>query len=333
MNAVEKLPLLALYAPTACGKTALCSELFGRSSLFFASRAEIISADSMAVYRGLDIGTAKPTAEERKNLVHHLIDVCDISQQFGAGEFVESADKLAFEIASRSKIPAVVGGTGFYLRNFLLGLPPTPPSNPLVREKLKERLSKEGSEALHAELARFDAESAKKIHPNDAFRICRALEVFEISGKPRSAFSVSGAIRSKYDVCTVILTRERNELYERIDFRVDEMFRRGLVDEVQELLFEGHNACEPGMQAIGYREFAQKWQNRQFSLSELDEIRDNIKRNSRKYAKKQFTYMKDIPGAEIFNADDSDLVIKKISDFCDYALNLLDVSGKRYDNL
>ncbi len=321
----KKIPLLALYAPTACGKTALCAELFGKSSLFFAEKAEIISADSMAVYRALDIGTAKPSAKERENLPYHLIDICEINEQFGAGEFVQKADIAAKEIAERKKVPVIAGGTGFYIKNFLLGLPPTPPSDPEVRQRIKNRLSKIGAEQLHAELAAVDSESAAKIHPNDAFRICRALEVWEISGKPRSAFALSGKIREQYEPCTIILTRNRAELYERIDKRVDEMFLDGLAQEAAALLSAGHTETDPGMQAIGYREFAKRWRGKIWEANELDEIRAEIKKNSRRYAKKQFTCMTTLPNASVFDAEDKKEIIKKISDFCDYALKILDV--------
>ena len=317
---MRKIPLVVIFAPTACGKTALCASVFGAKSslLRLRGKGEIISADSMAVYRGMNIGTAKPDKETQALIPHHLIDVADINEQFDASRFIEEGARAAEDIFNRGKMSVIAGGTGFYIRSFLLGLPPTPPSDPLVREKLKARIAKEGNAALYSELQRVDKESAEKIHPNDAYRICRALEVFELTGKPRSSFSQSKEIRDKYEAKIFILTRDRKDLYKRIDERVEKMFEEGLCAEVTALLKAGHSADEAGMKAIGYSEFARRWQGRNFSDKEITDIKEEIKFNSKRYAKKQYTFMAEMPNAQTFDADDREKIVKNICDFFDY---------------
>lgn len=317
------IPVIILFAPTASGKTALALNLFGKSSpSFFKGRAELISADSMQVYKKLDIGTAKPTEDEKSELPHHLIDILDPSEQFSVADFVSGADSLCRDIYSRSKLPLVAGGTGFYIRNFILGLPKTPESDPAVREMLKDRIFKEGNRVLYEELCRIDPVSAGKINVNDAYRICRALEIFYTTGKPKSFFEMNLSPRKEYDFCVIILDRNRDELYERINRRVDLMFESGLEAEVRSLISAGCSADMPGMQAIGYRE----WFCYDFSTREgLEKIRYEIKRNSRKYAKKQFAFMHDIPGAHVVHLekeeDGTNKVLEIIFNFINKSLD------------
>jgi len=298
------IPVIVLFAPTASGKTALSLKLFGEGSRsFFKGKAELVSADSMQVYRHLDIGTAKPTAAERALLPHHLIDILDYDEQFSVSDFVSMADSLCVDIWKRGKIPLVLGGTGFYVRSFLMGLPDTPESDENIRLSLKKRIQKEGRKALHDELRRLDPFSAEKININDEYRIIRALEVYALSGKPRSSFSAGGSLREGFDFLTLVLERDRKELYERIEKRVDEMFELGLKDEVESLIRDGADSSMPGMKAIGYREWFSGDRN---SAEGIEKIRSEIKHSSRKYAKKQLTFMADIPGAKrIFLGDES----------------------------
>lgn len=297
-----RIPVIVVFAPTATGKTALLLNLFGTGSLSaFKDAAELISADSMQVYRKLDIGTAKPTHKERGELVHHLIDIRDYTQQFSAADFVSLADGLCREIRARGKIPVVAGGTGFYIRSFLLGLPETPRSDEALREKLKAQCRREGKEKMHRLLERIDPESAAQIHVNDEYRVLRALEVYYLTGKPRGSFAPSGFLRDEFDFMTIILRRGREELYRRIDARVETMFSCGLEAEVRALMAEGARADMPGMQAIGYRE----WFSGDMTSAEgILNIKERIKHSSRKYAKKQYTFMQDIPGAQVVSADD-----------------------------
>ncbi len=312
-----RVPVITVFAPTATGKTALVLKLFGGGGRsFFKGGAELVSADSMQVYRKLDIGTAKPDAEERRLLPHHLVDIMDYDRQFSVSDFVCLADGLCEDIWSRGKIPFVAGGTGFYIRNFLLGLPETPPSDSALRDELRRRLLTEGRESLYAELKRIDPESAAKINFNDEYRILRAIEVFRLSGRPRSSFSLGVSLREKFDFCTIILERSRDELYRRIEDRVDLMFSQGLENEVASLLREGASADMPGMKAIGYREW---FSGDMKSECGVQDIKARIKRSSKKYAKKQYTFMKDIPGAVKVNMDDEAggeaEVLRIVSDF------------------
>lgn len=297
-----RIPVIVLFAPTASGKTALAINLFGKSShSFFKGRCELISADSMQVYKGLDIGTAKPTSEEKTELPHHLVDLYQPNEQFSVADFVNLCDEKCRELYSRGIIPLVAGGTGFYIRNFILGLPKTPESDPKIREQLKNRIEKEGNQILYSELCAVDPESAEKINVNDAYRICRALEIFYTTGKKKSSFEMVCEPRKEYDFCVIILKREREELYNRINSRVDLMFNQGLENEVRQLIESGCTKEMPGMQAIGYRE----WFGNDYNTPEgIERIKYEIKRNSRKYAKKQYTFMNDIPGAKIVEIKD-----------------------------
>ena len=305
-----RIPVVVLFAPTASGKTALSIKLFGKSSLFcFKGRAELVSADSMQVYKGLDIGTAKPDENEKNELPHHLIDILEPDEQFSVADFVSMADSCCREIYGRGKIPLVAGGTGFYIRNFIMGLPETPVSDEKIRNSLKERIKNEGNEALYAELESVDAESAAKINVNDGYRICRALEVFYSTGKPRSSFKISSKMRENYDFKVIVLEAERAKLYEKINFRVEKMFERGLAGEVRALYEKGFGKSAPGMQAIGYRE----WFLDDGSLrSDVENVIQEIKRDSRKYAKKQYTYISGIPGALKIDASDEEKMIFEV---------------------
>lgn len=305
-----RIPVVVLFAPTASGKTALSIKLFGKSSLFcFKGRAELVSADSMQVYKGLDIGTAKPDENEKNELPHHLIDILEPDEQFSVADFVSMADSCCREIYGRGKIPLVAGGTGFYIRNFIMGLPETPVSDEKIRNSLKERIKNEGNEALYAELKSVDSESAAKINVNDGYRICRALEVFYSTGKPRSSFKISSKMREDYDFKVIVLESERAKLYEKINFRVEKMFERGLAVEVRALYEKGFGKSAPGMQAIGYRE----WFLDDGSLrSDVENVMQEIKRDSRKYAKKQYTYISGIPGALKIDASDEEKMIFEV---------------------
>lgn len=264
---------------------------------------EVVSADSQAVYKGLDIGTAKPDLFEKQDIPHHLIDIVTPDVQFGVGEFIELADKCCTDILQRGKYPVVVGGTGFYIRNFLLGLPVTPISSPETRDVLKQRILKEGKQALYNELKEIDPLSAKKININDEYRIIRAMEVFYASGRPLSSYELPSVLRTKFNFVTIILNREREDLYNRINMRVDAMFEAGLEQEVKNLIQKGFTKDSPGMKAIGYSEFFIP------ELSDIEQIKEKIKKNSRRYAKRQYTFMRDIPGAVTFDAEDKNGIL------------------------
>lgn len=281
-----KIPVIVIFAPTASGKTALTKELFSPQSSHFVLNAEIISADSQAVYKKMDIGTAKPDESLCKIIPHHLINLVNPDVQFTVADFIQNADDDCKSIFEKQKIPVVCGGTGFYIRNFLFGLPQTPQSSEKIRNHLQNRIKNEGNEALYAELCVIDPKSAEKIHVNDSYRICRALEVFYTTGKTRSSYQIEQKIRENYNFLFIILEPPKELLLKRIYERVDKMFEMGLENEISKLKSEGYDENSPGMKAIGYREW--------FLESDKEKIREQIKKNSWKYAKKQFTYIRDI---------------------------------------
>ena len=304
--------MLIIFGPTASGKTGILLELFGSGGLCSVGgihsagmKAEVVSADSMQVYRGMDIGTAKPSAEERERLPHHLIDIRDPSQQFNVGDFVRLADEACLEISGRGKLPVVSGGTGFYLKNFIMGLSEAPPSDTEIREKLRQELKEKGATALMNELAAGDPVSAGRIHINDEYRLLRALEVLRSCG-PLSSFEVSAEKkRGCFRFIIIGLSRPREELYRRINLRCAQMFQQGLPDEVRSLYEAGYTPNDPGLRAIGYREFfveepddLGKWR-----LSrDIDGVQALVAQNSRRYAKRQVTFFSGIPDVKWIEA-------------------------------
>lgn len=312
----KKIPVIVLFAPTATGKTALMKELFSPKGSHFILNAEIISADSQAVYRETDIGTAKPTKAFCKEIPHHLIDILNPCEQFNVSDFVDKADIACEQIFSKGKMPVVCGGTGFYIRNFLFGVPPTPVSDEKLRNQLKERLKKEGNESLYAELQKTDAESAKKIHINDSYRICRALEVFYLSGKTRTSYKIEQKLREKYNFLFIVLEPERKQLYDKIALRSEQMFDAGLENEIKNLIKKGYKKETPALKAIGYSEWFDFEQP--FTKENVNKIKQEIIHHSCKYAKKQFTYIRDIKGSKIIkysgtqeNYDEISKIIKQ----------------------
>jgi tRNA dimethylallyltransferase len=259
----------------------------------------------------MDIGTAKPSASEREGLPHHLIDIRSPEEQFNAGDFVRLAKEAIDDIAKRGAIPVVSGGTGFYLKNLVLGLPEAPPSDLRLRETLKQELLEKGAAALMGELARFDPESACKIHLNDEYRLLRALEVLRLSGRPLSSFKASGGGASgtegpQYNFHILGLALARDALNRRINERCAAMFSKGLPEEVRRLHSEGYTPADPGLRAIGYREFfveEPSQDGRRFRLSQdLAGLEALVAMNSRRYAKRQITFFASLPGAKQIEA-------------------------------
>lgn len=299
-----KNTVIVIFAPTASGKTALTRELFSPQGSHFIFKGQVISADSQAVYKGMDIGTAKPEAQLQKEVPHHLIDCLTPDKQFNVSDFVDYADAACDKIIAQGDVPIVCGGTGFYIRNFLYGVPKTPQSDDKLRNELKARIIKEGNENLYNELKAVDPVSAEKIHVNDAYRICRALEVYYLTGKTRDEFLLKPGLREKYNFVFLVLQPPREKLYERIRQRVDIMFEQGLEREVKGLIEKGYTKESPGLKAIGYSEW--------FENDDIETIREEIKHHSCKYAKKQYTYIRDIPGSIVidYDADNKECIEK-----------------------
>ena len=308
----KRPPVFVLFGPTASGKTELLESLFRDSAVRREAqfpRAEIVSADSMQVYRGMDIGTAKPSLELRAAFPHHLIGIRNPNEPFNAGDFVRLADAACEDIVRRGGFPVVSGGTGFYLRNFIYGLSEAPPSDGALRAALKMELAEKGAEPLHAELARRDGESASRIHPNDTYRLLRALEVCRLTDRPLVSFAVRDTPRAAYRFLIVELRRPREDLYRRIDERCRAMFREGLAGEVSRLYGEGYTPDDPGMRAIGYREFfvenADGEGGRWRLSADTDGVMALVARNSRRYAKRQLTFFASIREAVRLDAESS----------------------------
>jgi tRNA dimethylallyltransferase len=269
----------------------------------------------MQVYRGMNIGTAKPSPQERECLPHHLIDIRDPSQQFNVGDFVRLADEACLEIAGRGRLPVVSGGTGFYLKNFITGLSEAPPSDTEIREKLKWELKEKGTAAVMDELAEGDPVSAGRIHINDEYRLLRALEVLRSCRRPLSSFEASAEKkRGCFRFIIIGLSRPREELYRRINLRCAQMFQQGLPDEVRSLYEAGYTPNDPGLRAIGYREFfvelmdeldpaAKRPESGKWRLSrDIDGVQALVAQNSRRYAKRQITFFTAIPDVKWIEA-------------------------------
>lgn len=278
---------IAVVGPTASGKSALAlllAERFG---------GEIVSCDSMQIYRGMDIGTAKPTPEERRRVPHHMIDILDPDEPYSAADYGDAAARVATEILSRGKLPVFCGGTGLYLTAALTGRHgDAPPSDPALRAELTERgKTEEGRAKLYGELAAVDPVSAAATHPNNLRRVVRALEIYRLTGKTKSVFDEeSRNCPPRFDCLTLGLDfPERGALYRRIDRRVDEMTAAGLFDEAKTLWEKGYLA--PGTtagQAIGYRQFLPCFTG---DLTP-EEAAEDIKLATRRYAKRQLTWFR-----------------------------------------
>lgn len=317
INHSQKIPVLVLCAATATGKTDFLLSSFNKNN------HEIISADSLQIYKELSIGTAKPSKDEQKILTHHLIDCIDPKTEFGSGDFVRLADPLVCDIWKRGKFPIIAGGTGFFIKNFLYGLPPTPQADEKLRKNLQERLEKEGGSALYEELFSIDEKRAKKLHPNDSYRVLRALEVYYTSGKTLSSFEQKPQFRYQYEFLVLYLTRSRETLYQRINLRVEKMFEAGLWEELV-FLTEFRNPIllesDPSMTAIGYKEFftyahtmGKKFSD--FTKEDCQKVKMLIQRNTRHYAKRQMVFFKALPYAQSIDIADIGQLKQKIRDF------------------
>jgi len=281
-------PILIIAGPTAVGKT--------EASLLLAREqgAEIVSADSMQIYRGMDIGTAKPTPEQRRLVYHHLIDIVDPAQPYSVGDYLRDARNAIEGILKSGGTPIVVGGTGLYIRALMKGLLQGPPADLELREQLLRKEAENGEGTLYADLARRDPESAIKIHPNDLRRTIRALEVFLLRDRKLSDLQKEHAFRDQpYAFQLLFLVRGRSELYPRIERRVDEMIAEGLEDEVKGLMLKGYSRDLVSMQALGYSHFLEYFSNRA-SSGETVEL---LKRDTRRFAKRQFTWFRREPDA------------------------------------
>ncbi|MFZ5540595.1 MAG: tRNA (adenosine(37)-N6)-dimethylallyltransferase MiaA [Pseudomonadota bacterium] len=293
-NTVDAVLLLG---PTACGKSALAMRLAGEIPL------EIVSVDSAQVYRGMDIGTAKPSRDERARVAHHLIDLRDPSEPYSAADFVRDATRAIEAIRARGRLPLVVGGTMLYAKALREGLSALPSADRAVRARIEARAREIGWPGLHAELARVDPATAQRLPPNDSQRIQRALEVFELTGVPMSALLASTERPSLALATIALLPHDRAELHRRIEQRFDAMLAAGFLDEVRALMARGDlNPDLPALRAVGYR---QAWEHLARGTP-LPQFRAAAIAATRQLAKRQITWLRSMKDANVVDPSTRD---------------------------
>lgn len=288
-------PVILLAGPTAVGKTQLALEIAHRLG------TEIINCDSMQVYRYMEIGTAKPTQEERALVPHHLLDVADPDEPFDAARYAELARPVIESLQNRGKMPLVVGGTGLYMKVLTRGICPAAPRDPAIREQLRRELEEHGLERLHQELGRVDPEAGRRPHPHDRQRVLRALEVQRLTGIPLSCWQSQHRFQQTiYRTVKIFLYRDRNVLYERINRRVRQMLEQGLVAEVRRLLAMGYGPELKSMQAVGYKQLAAHL----LGACPLASAVSDMERATRHYARRQLTWFRGDSEFRWVQADD-----------------------------
>tara|TARA_B100000029_G_scaffold179974_1_gene177563 strand:- start:50 stop:979 length:930 start_codon:yes stop_codon:yes gene_type:complete len=291
--------VITLRGPTASGKTHLAIDLSNKLPL------EIISVDSVMVYRGLNIGSAKPDQKTLEDYPHHLIDICDPNLNYSLGDFYEDVNNAISIVLSKGNTPILVGGTMMYFNALIKGLSNLPSSNKLIRKNLEDEADAIGWPKLHKRLSKIDPVSAERIKPNDKQRIQRALEVYELSGKPLSSFFIDNHKKSDYDFFNISLfPDDRQTLYKRIETRFDQMLDFGFVEEVRSLLDRPElNSSHNSMKSIGYKEICAYIEDKQ-SLMEAKE-KSNIA--TRRFAKRQLTWLRSLDDPNKLNTFDNDL--------------------------
>lgn len=305
---LPRSPIVILVGPTASGKSHLALEWAERL------RGEIVSADSMQVYRHMDVGTAKPSREARERIPHHLLDVVDPDETFNAAMFQQLADTAIADIQGRGRAAFVVGGTGLYIRALHRGLFEGPDGDTSLRRALRQEVEERGVEALHLDLQRLDPEAARRIHSRDVVRIVRALEVYYRSGVPISAHQMRHAFsEERYHAIYLGINIAKSALYARIDNRVDGMMANGLLEEVEELMRLGYGPDLPSMKAIGYKQVGRYIRG---ELS-IEEAVTQMKRDTRRYAKRQMTWFRRLPEVHWFEREEASDALEKVKRFLD----------------
>lgn len=309
MNSISlpRKPILILVGPTAIGKTSM--------SLAIAEQfdCEIVSVDSMQVYRLMDIGTAKASSEDRSRVRHHLIDIIDPDEQYDAARFAVDAKAAIADIHSRNRLPLVTGGTGLYLRALLEGIFECLPADRDIRQKLQQRLVEEGADTLFQELTACDPVSASRIHVNDRQRLVRALEIYHVTGIPWSVHleqqKIAHSAGDAGNILQIGLTCDRSVLYQRINKRCQEMVENGLEREVRDLLAQGYRKDLPSLRSIGYRHIIQYIDK----IWNINEVVDYLARDTRRYAKRQYTWFNANHSLEWHAPEDLDVICQRIS--------------------
>lgn len=298
--------IITICGPTGIGKTGFAIYLAKQFN------GEIIGADSMQIYKYMDIGTAKPDVSERAEARHHLVDFLDPAKDFDAGQYAHLAGQAIDTIVQKKRLPIVAGGTGLYIRSLLYGLFRSQPACQKTLAELTETLEKKGSSYLHQQLEICDPSAARRIHAHDGFRIIRALEVYLTTGIPISESQTQQPFtHPRYRSLTLGLYMDRHELYERINERVDIMMGQGLLFEVQGLVKKGYGLNLKSMQSIGYRHMG-KVINHELDIETAVSL---LKRDTRRYAKRQFTWFKKEPGIVWITPKQTDRAVSLVKDF------------------
>jgi len=302
----DKQKLIVIGGPTASGKSSLAVKLAQHFD------GEVVNADSMQVYRHMDVGTAKPSVEEKEGIAHHLLDVVDPDEDFNAAIYRTMAVPQLKEIASRKKLCFIVGGTGLYIKTLLGGIIDCPPSSPALREEIREECDKYGSDALHHRLKMLDPESALKIHPHDSLRIIRALEIIHLTHeRPSSLMRKHGFRGGPFRALKICLQIDREHLYHRINGRCLLMVESGLVGETESLLNKGYSPSLKPLKSLGYRHMIKYLQGDW----DLEEAVIRLQADTRRYAKRQLTWFRADPEVLWMIPEETDNIIKKIHEF------------------
>jgi tRNA dimethylallyltransferase len=315
-----KSKLLVLIGPTAVGKTKTSIQLAK------AFNGEIISGDSMQIYKNMDIGTAKIKPLEMDGVPHYLIDIKNPDEPFSVAEFQVLVREKISDIVNRGKLPIIVGGTGLYIQSVLFDYRfSEAPTDDAFRKNLEMQAEKEGNQFVHDQLMKLDPESGARIHPNNVRRVIRALEVFHCTGKTMSDSQGTQQLESLYDACIIGLTMEREKLYERINKRVDMMIHEGLINEVEQLFKQGLKNCQ-SIQAIGYKELYEYFEGK----VSFEQAVENLKQNSRRYAKRQLTWFRnkmDVKWFDMTEEMEPISLAKKIDEISTYIEGMLKIKS------
>lgn len=316
----SKQKLVVIIGPTAVGKTKLSIELAKRFN------GEIISGDSMQIYRKMDIGTAKIKENEMEGIPHHLIDIKEPDESFSVAEFQHLVRAKINEISGKGKLPIIVGGTGLYIQSVIYDYQfSDAPADEVFRFMLEAKVKEIGNDALYQELVGIDPASASQIHPNNVRRVIRALEIYHCTNKTMSEYQNEQQPDLLYDTALIGLTMEREMLYERINYRVALMMEEGLLEEVKALYQQGLRACQ-SIQAIGYKEIYEFLDGK----VTMKEAAENLKQNSRRYAKRQLTWIRNKMDVEWFDMTDVQNFEKKINEISHYVEGKLQVKSNTY---
>ena len=302
------IPVIIIQGPTAVGKSTLALKIAEELN------SEIISADSRQVYKFLDIGTAKPSQEEQEKIKFHLIDIITPNEEYSAGDFTHDAHDIIVEQTKKGILPIVVGGTGFYIKSLLEGIFQAPDVPREIRKKIKKTAKEKGSAFLYEKLKKVDPSSAKRTNPNDLNRIIRALEVYEFTGKTiTQLWKEKPSTKRNYRTLNILISEDREILYDRINKRVDEMKDKGLLNELENVLDMAYTQSSPGLNTVGYKELFSYLDGN----STLAQCMEEIKKHTRNYAKRQFTWYRKIDFDLTFRSSNINIseIIDSISGF------------------